>query len=159
YANSLMCTLNARSYIRNSGDDCNSTSRMFGSHDMPTMGTALPTRIAGGISIHVDTMHKYDNDRDLEKGGQEQVEMSPVGKSKPGRDDRSSDEIEHGNGVSFCEMEDSEDIREGIDNSATSAVLSSSRARYYGVIGDGFSVLLFSPLISPRIPTSRASLL
>ncbi|KAJ8090192.1 hypothetical protein PM082_018782 [Marasmius tenuissimus] len=110
YANSLMCTLNARSYIRNSGDDCNSTSRMFGSHDMPTMGTALPTRIAGGISIHVDTMHKYDNDRDIEKGGQEQVEMSPVGKSKPGRDDRSSDEIEHGNGVSFCEMEDSEDF-------------------------------------------------
>ncbi|KAK1228220.1 hypothetical protein PQX77_008730 [Marasmius sp. AFHP31] len=111
YANSLMCTLNARSYIRNSGDDYNSTnSHMFCSRDLPTMGSAMPTRIAGGISIHVDTMHKYDNDRDLEKGGQEQVEMSPVGRSKSGRDDRSSDEIEHGHGVSFCEMEDSEDI-------------------------------------------------
>ncbi|KAL0068954.1 hypothetical protein AAF712_003947 [Marasmius tenuissimus] len=95
YANSLLCTLNARSYIRNSGDDYNSTnSHMFGTRDMPTMGSrsAMPTRIEGRVSIHVDTMRKYYNDRDLEKGGQ--VEMSPVGKSRSGRDDCSSDKIE-----------------------------------------------------------------
>ncbi|KAK1225072.1 hypothetical protein PQX77_011992 [Marasmius sp. AFHP31] len=115
YANSLLCTLNARSYIRDSGNDYSSTdSHMFGSRDLPTMGSALPTSIAGRISIHVDTMHKYDSDDcDLERGGQEQMEMSPVGRSKSGRNDRSSDKVEREHRVSLCEMEDSEDIEKG----------------------------------------------
>ena len=90
-----MCTLNARSYIRSTGEEYNTaTSHIFASRDIPTMGA---TRITGGISIHVDTTQRYDNDRDFEKGVAEEVEMSPVGKSSAsgGRDDRSSDEIEH----------------------------------------------------------------
>ncbi|KAL0057475.1 hypothetical protein AAF712_015511, partial [Marasmius tenuissimus] len=107
YANSLMCTLNARSYIRNSGDDYNSTnSHIFGSQDIPTTGPALPTR----ISIHVDTIHQYDKDCDLEKGAQEQVEMSPVGKSNSGYDGGSLNEVERGHGVSLCQIDDLEDF-------------------------------------------------
>ncbi|KAL0568032.1 hypothetical protein V5O48_013953, partial [Marasmius crinis-equi] len=117
YANSLLCTLNARSYIRSTGEDYNSTdgiNNMFASRDA---GTGRPSHITG-VSIHIDTMHKYDTDRDLEKGvamrGPEEVEMSPVGKAGCAHDfDRAS---EHGHGTSFCDMDDSDDIEKRSTN-------------------------------------------
>ncbi|KAG7087223.1 hypothetical protein E1B28_013205 [Marasmius oreades] len=113
YANSLLCTLNARPLIRQVGEEWNSTnSNMFGNN----LGTTPSSRLThNGVTVHIDTMQKFDADFDrAEKGGSvDEMEMSPIGKSSGDMVHESLEEIhEHrkishvGHGRNFCNKED-----------------------------------------------------
>ncbi|KAL0565271.1 hypothetical protein V5O48_016757 [Marasmius crinis-equi] len=98
YANSLLCALNARSYIRSTCEAYNSTEaieNMFTSRDT---GISRPSQ-RSRFSIHIHTLHQRDTNRDLKKGtrgqGPEEVAMSP---------------IEHRHRTSFCDQDNSANI-------------------------------------------------